>query len=164
LEDLMKANELMTPSPCCCSENDSAQDVARMMRDNDCGSVPVVNDSGGVVGIVTDRDLALRAIADGKDGSTKVRDLMTASPCCCDADDDVRDVERMMSEHQVRRIPIVDESGRCVGIVAQADLARAAADDRTITEHEIAIVVEKISEPGIRTAERGPGKQPEQRH
>lgn len=142
----MKATELMTPSPCCCSANDSVKDVARIMRDNDCGSVPVVDDDGCLVGIVTDRDLAVRGFAEGKGADAKVRDLMTASLCCCGVDDDIVDVERTMSDNQVRRVPIVDSTGCCVGIVAQADLARAAERAR-VTEHEVAIVVEKISEP-----------------
>jgi CBS domain-containing protein len=150
----MKASELMTASPCCCSTDDSLQDVARIMRDNDCGSVPVVDDSGCVVGIVTDRDLAVRALAEGKESDATVRDVMTLSPCCCGPDDDVRDVERTMTDNQVRRVPIVDATGCCVGIVAQADLA-LAAERRRVSEHEIAIVVEKISEPGPQSINRG---------
>ena len=142
----MKANELMTPSPCCASTQDSARDVARQMRDNDCGAIPVVDESGSVVGMITDRDLAIRALADGKGPDTKVGELMTASPCCASVDDNVRDIQRLMSENQVRRIPIVDASGCCVGIIAQADLARAADRDK-VTEHEVALVVEAISEP-----------------
>jgi CBS domain-containing protein len=154
----MKASELMTAQPCCASADDSARDVAQLMRDNDCGSVPVVDQSGCVVGIVTDRDLAIRALADGKDGSTRVRELMTASPRCCDASDDIEAVERTMSDLQVRRIPVVDADGRCVGIISQADLARAANRDR-VTEHEVAIVVQSISDPNAGVS-RG---RPEQR-
>ena len=76
----------------------------------------------------------------------KVGELMTASPCCASVNDSVRDIERLMSDHQVRRIPIVDAKGCCVGIVSQADLARAAERDK-VTEHEVALVVEAISEP-----------------
>lgn len=157
----MKASELMTPSPCCSSTNDSVKEVARMMRDNDCGSVPVVDDAGCVVGIVTDRDLAVRGLAEGKGADTMVRDVMTVSPCCCGPGDDVRDVERTMADQQVRRIPIVDASGCCVGIIAQADLALAAERNR-VSEHEVAIVVEKISEPGPQSTTRGANSQLEQ--
>jgi CBS domain-containing protein len=159
----MKANELMTPSPCCASTQDSARDVARLMRDNDCGAIPIVDERSCVVGMITDRDLALRALADGKNGETKVGELMTASPCCASVDDSVRDIEQLMSDHQVRRIPIVDAKGCCVGIVAQADLARAAERDK-VTEHEVALVVEAISEPSA--YQRQParnGGSPEQR-
>lgn len=153
----MKAAELMTPSPCCCSANDSVKDVARIMRDNDCGSVPVVDDAGCLVGIVTDRDLAVRGLAEGKGADTAVRDIMTASLCCCRVDDDIAAVERTMADNQVRRVPIVDADGCCVGIIAQADLALAAERAR-VSEHEIAIVVEKISERTRPSANRDGGQ------
>ena len=149
----MKAQSIMTSSPCCCTSTDSVVAVARLMRDNDCGAVPVV-DHGRIVGIVTDRDLAVRALADGMDGSTKVADVMTASPCCCAPDDDLRKVEKIMVDNQIRRVPVVDASGACIGIIAQADIARAAADGQRVSEREIAIVVEAISEPTRRMHER----------
>ena len=142
----MKAKELMTPSPCCTSTQDTARDVARLMRDNDCGAIPVVDENGTIVGMITDRDLAIRALAEGKTADSKVGELMTASPCCASVEDSLRDVQRLMSENQVRRIPIVDAKGKCVGIISQADLARAAERDK-VTEHEVALVVEAISEP-----------------
>jgi CBS domain-containing protein len=142
----MKAQSIMTPSPCCCTSADTIADVARLMRDNDCGAVPVV-DHGRIVGIVTDRDLAVRALATGMDGSTLVADVMTTSPCCCAPDDDLRKVEKIMVDNQIRRVPVVDANGSCVGIIAQADIARAAADGQSVGEREIAIVVEAISEP-----------------
>ena len=142
----MKAKDIMTAAPCCCSPNDSLQDVARAMRDNDCGAVPIV-DNGGVVGIVTDRDLAVRALAEGKGSDARVGDFITTGPCCCSAEDDVRHIEKLMADKQVRRVPIVDADGCCVGIVAQADLARAAFDGERVSEHEVAILVERISEP-----------------
>ncbi len=144
----MKAREIMTPSPKTCLANDSAEDVARIMRDNDCGSVPIVDEtSGKVVGIVTDRDLAIRGLAEGKGAGTKVGELMTSSPNSCRADDDLRDVEQVMVDYQVRRVPIVDANGLCVGIVAQADIARATQGRNQISEREVAVVVERISEP-----------------
>lgn len=150
----MKAKDIMTAAPCCCSPNDSVQDVARTMRDNDCGAVPIV-DGGCVVGIVTDRDLAVRALAEGKGSDTRVGDFITTNPCCCNADDDVRDIEKLMADNQVRRVPIVDAVGFCVGIVSQADLARAALHGERVSEHEVAIVVERISEPHRQSFDRG---------
>jgi CBS domain-containing protein len=118
------------------------------MRDHDCGCVPIVDDDGKVVGIVTDRDLAVRGYAAGKDSSTKLNDLMTPVANCCGLDDDLRDVEQKMAELQVRRIPIIDAEGRCLGIISQADIARAASSvDSTVTEEEIALIVEQISQP-----------------
>jgi len=147
----MRAKDIMTKDPDCCRPSDTARDAAQVMRDRDCGCLPIVDDSEKVIGIITDRDLAVRAIAEGKDSDTKLSDLMTPVATCCGPDDDLRDVERMMANLQVRRIPIVDSAGRCVGIIAQADIARAAGRDNTVTEREIALVVEQISEPSRRS-------------
>lgn len=138
----MKARDLMTAAPCCCSPEDSIQEVAQMMRDNDCGSVPVV-ESGNVIGIVTDRDLAVRALAEGLYPGIRVRNVMTVAPECCSEDADVHEIERVMSDRQVRRVPIVNADGGCIGIVAQADLARAPA----VSDHEISATVASISAP-----------------
>lgn len=140
----MKAKDLMTRAPCTCSPDNSVQDVAKMMRDHDCGSVPVI-EAGRVVGIITDRDLAVRGVAEGKAASTIVRDLMTESPQCCSEDDDVKSVERVMSDRQVRRVPIVNADGGCVGIISQADLARASSEG--LSDHEVAATIEHISQP-----------------
>lgn len=153
----MNAADLMTSSPCCCSPDDSVSDVARIMRDNDCGSVPVVDDAGCLIGIVTDRDLAVRGLAAGKGADTPVRQLMTPQPCVCSTDDDLAVVERTMADKQVRRVPVVDADGCCVGIIAQADLARAAERAR-LSEHDIALVVEKISEPASPSLRAGTGR------
>ncbi|MFL5462747.1 MAG: CBS domain-containing protein [Gemmatimonadaceae bacterium] len=142
----MRARDIMTKNPECCEPDDTAREVARVMRDCDCGSVPIVDpDSRRIIGIVTDRDLAIRALAEGKGPDTKLRELMTSVASCCGPDDDLRDIERTMADLQVRRIPIVDESGRPVGIISQADIARAARDN-AVTEREVAVVVEQISE------------------
>jgi len=143
----MRARDIMTRDPEVCRREHTARDAARVMRDRDCGCVPIVDDAGSVIGIVTDRDLAVRAIASGKDSNTKLNDLMTPVASCCGPDDDLRDVEQKMAELQVRRIPIVDASGRCIGIISQADIARAAATESTVTDQEIALVVEQISQP-----------------
>jgi CBS domain-containing protein len=95
------------------------------------------------VGVVTDRDLATRGLARGLGPDTPVRDLMSENPSCCQPDDDVAEVERIMTERQVRRVPVVDADGRCVGMVAQADLAR---EDGAVDDRELGRVVEAISE------------------
>ena len=145
----MKARELMSSNPACCTPDDQARDAARMMDNWDCGVIPVVSDkeSMRLVGVVTDRDLAIRALARGLGADARVADLMTAPPQSCHPEDDVEDVERAMSERQVRRIPIVDDRGCCVGIVSQADLARAAERNVGVSDREVARVVERISEP-----------------
>lgn len=142
----MRARDIMTHHPACCRSDDTARHAAQVMRDHDCGCVPIVDDAGKVVGIITDRDLAVRGIAEGQDHGTKLSELMTPVAICCGSDDDLRDVEQKMALHQVRRIPIVDASGRCVGIISQADIALAATRAK-VSEHEIALVVEQISQP-----------------
>jgi CBS domain-containing protein len=141
----MKAADLMTPSPACCSPDDTAQTIAQKMLESDCGCIPVV-DSNRLVGVVTDRDLACRCLAQGLGPDTKAADIMSRDVGCCPPDADAKDVERVMSERQVRRVPIVDERGAVVGIVAQADLARAAKRD-LVSDREVGIVLEQISEP-----------------
>jgi CBS domain-containing protein len=156
----MRAKDIMTKDPECCRRDDTAKQAARVMRDRDCGCLPIVDDAGRVVGIVTDRDLAVRGIASGKDPDTKLNDLMTPVASCCGPDDDLRDVEQKMVELQVRRIPIVDGGGRCIGIVSQADIALAASRDAIVTDREIALVVGQISQPsgrGRSSIDRGTG-------
>ena len=149
----MRAREIMTEHPACCTPESTAYEAARLMAECDCGVIPVVEDmqSMRLVGVVTDRDLAVRGLAQGRGADTTVRDLMSSDPYCCRPDDNVRDVERSMAERQVRRVPVVDETNRCVGIIAQADLARAASDGQGVSEQEVARVVERISEPSPRT-------------
>jgi predicted transcriptional regulator len=124
------------------------------MRDNDCGAVPVIEDER-IIGIVTDRDLTVRALAHGVSADAKVAKFFTRDPHCCTADDDIRDVEKIMADNQIRRVPIVNAGGRCVGIVSQADLARASRTGTRISEHEVAIVVERVSAPGGASFSRG---------
>ena len=147
----MKVKDIMTASPVCCTPDDTAQDAARAMKECDCGIVPIVESKGSkkVVGVVTDRDIAVRAVAAGKGTDTKLRDIMTASPGCCTEDSDVRDAERTMADRQVRRVVIVDGAGDLAGIVSQADIALAAKRGRSqdVTEREVGLLVETISQP-----------------
>jgi CBS domain-containing protein len=152
----MKAQDLMTARPVCCTPEDPVQRAAQLMADNDCGVIPVVagrNDSN-VIGVITDRDIAVRGVAKGKGPDARVRDLMTPDPFCCSADTDVKDVERVMAERQVRRVVVVDGDGCCLGVIAQADLARAAKRTNDVTDLEVARVVERISEPAPASAAR----------
>jgi CBS domain-containing protein len=144
----MLARDIMTKDPATCTPSASIQEVARLMKHNDCGCIPIVDGSRHLVGVVTDRDIAVRGIADGMGASTEVETLMTTNPACCSPDSDIQEVERIMAERQVRRVPITDEEGCCVGIVAQADLA--LAEDGVISEGEVGRVVERISETQTR--------------
>src|SRR5688572_19084559 len=122
----MKASDLMTPDPACITPNDSVQDAARMMGSYNVGSLPVVEggDNKRIVGIVTDRDLALGVIGEGR-FDAKVGDVMTPNPRTVRETDDADVVSRLMAEEQVRRVPVVNERGAIVGMIAQADLALA---------------------------------------
>ena len=139
----MKAREIMTKDPRVVTPDTSVQEAARMMQSEDTGVLPVVEASTSrrLVGVLTDRDIAIRVVAEGRDGAV-VRDVMSASVRTCRENDDVEDVMRMMADEQIRRVPIVDEAGAVVGIVSQADLVLEGPDkpaERTI---------EQISQPG----------------
>lgn len=108
------------------------------------GVCPSVDAGDRVVGVITERDITCRCVAEGKDPSTPVAEVMTSGARCCGPDDDVSEAERIMAEAQVRRVPVVDGQGCCVGMVAQADLARA---DKTGAEGGIGDVVERVSQP-----------------
>ncbi|HEV8445643.1 MAG TPA: CBS domain-containing protein [Gemmatimonadaceae bacterium] len=149
----MKAADIMTKNPCFCSSNDSITSVAKTMRDNDCGAVPIV-DNDRVVGIVTDRDLVIRGLATGTNPAAMVGEIATRNLCSVRTDSDVKDVERLMSDNQVRRVLVMD-GDKCVGIVSQADLARAIERGDGISDREVGIVVERISEKRGRAASRG---------
>ena len=122
----MKIREIMTADPICCLPEDKAQAVARIMKEHNIGSVPVVLDSQSrrLVGIITDRDLCCSIVAGGLDPkSTPIEKLISLEVVACREGENVDSCERLMQQHQIRRIPVVDGEGRLMGIVAQADLA-----------------------------------------
>jgi len=139
----MNCSEVMTRDPNCCLPTDTVFDAAQLMKSENVGPIPIVNDreKNKLEGIVTDRDLALKVVAEGLDPKdTRVREVMTTGVVTCRADDNVNDALDLMEQHQLRRIPIVDGNDRLVGIIAQADIAtRLEAPEKT------AEVVEEIS-------------------
>lgn len=123
---MKKCNEVMTKNPVCCLPEDLASKAAELMKSEHVGSIPVVENekTKKLVGIVTDRDLALRVVAAGIDAkSTKVAAVMTRELVTCHADDDLQKALDAMAEHQLRRIPVVDNDKKILGIIAQADVA-----------------------------------------
>jgi CBS domain-containing protein len=139
--------EVMTPDPACCLPTDSVTRVAQIMKQEDVGSVPVVEsgDSKRLVGIVTDRDLVTEVLASGRSvEQATARDAMTSDPVSCSEDDDASRAVALMAERQVRRMPVVDQAGRVVGIVAQADVATRLSSDSSTGQ-----MVESISEPSL---------------
>ena len=111
----------------------SLREVAQLMRDGDMGAMPVVED-GKLVGIVTDRDIVVRAIADGRDAATKIGDVMTTEIYSVSENDFVFEAIRLMGDKQVRRVPITGEAGELAGIIAMADVALETEDEREIAE------------------------------
>jgi CBS domain-containing protein len=136
-----QVRELMTESPRTVPPDASAVDAAKVMQNEDAGVVPIVEDDGRLVGVVTDRDIALRVVAEGREpDSTKVAEIASQNLATVDPQQDIDEALRLMAEHQVRRLPVVEEDGRLVGILAQADVARHLDASRT------GEVVEQISE------------------
>jgi CBS domain-containing protein len=142
----MRVRDVMTPDPASCTPDSTAREAAILMRDNDCGSLPVVesDSSRKLVGTVTDRDLAIRGLAEGKGPDTRIRELMTDGPTSAAPDDEVEIVREVMVAQQVRRVPVVDDNGLVLGIVAQADIAR---EEGAASDQEVGRMVEAISDP-----------------
>jgi len=148
---MKKSNEVMTKDVVCCVPTDTVIKAAQLMKNKDIGSVPVVdhNQTKKLVGIVTDRDLALAIIADGREArTTKVEDVMTRSVVTCRAEDSVQEALDAMAEYQLRRIPVVDKDNKLVGIIAQADVAT-----RVNQPEKTAEIVKEISQAGVFVSE-----------
>jgi CBS domain-containing protein len=123
---LKKCDEVMTKNPVCCVPNDMVVKVAGLMKSKNVGSIPVIENehTRKLVGIVTDRDLALKIVAEGCDAnSSKVEAVMTSKIVTCRAEDELQKALDAMAEHQLRRIPVVDNDYKILGIIAQADVA-----------------------------------------
>ncbi|HSQ26030.1 MAG TPA: CBS domain-containing protein [Anaerolineales bacterium] len=141
---MKKCNEVMTKNPICCQPDDVVMKVAQLMQSENIGSIPVIENeqTQKLVGIVTDRDLALKVVAKGQDAkSTKVEAVMTRQIVTCRTGDDLQMALDAMAEHQLRRIPIVDDNDKIVGIIAQADVAT-----RVNLPEKTAEVVKEISQ------------------
>jgi CBS domain-containing protein len=123
--------EAMTRNPKTVSTDQTVVDAARIMKQEDAGVVPVT-ENGRLTGMVTDRDIAIRVVAEGKDPqATTVREVASTDLVTVDPQQDLDEALRLMAQHQVRRLPVVEEDGRLVGVVAQADVAREGDDTKT---------------------------------
>lgn len=137
----MQVREIMTENPTCCSPDSSIRDAAKLMVENDCGEIPVLGNRGEPAGVITDRDIACRAVAEGRSPDTPVAQIMSSPAVTVTPETSVEDCCRTMEDNQIRRVPVVDESGACCGIVSQADIARSAK------EVETGELVREVSEP-----------------
>jgi CBS domain-containing protein len=135
----MKIRDVMTPNPCTVSPDDTIQTAARIMQAEDTGAVPVVT-NGRVLAMVTDRDIVVRVVAEGVSPVSRVRDIATANVICATPEMSTREASELMSEHQVRRLPVV-ENDMLVGIVSIGDLAVKENKDSRIGD-----TLERISE------------------
>jgi CBS domain-containing protein len=135
-----RIREIMTSNPSTIEPDKAVVDAARIMKQEDAGVVPVT-ENGRLTGMVTDRDIAIRVVAEGKDPqSTPVREVASKDLVTVDPQQELDEALRLMAQHQVRRLPVVEEDGRLVGVVAQADVARQGDDTKT------GQVVQEISE------------------
>lgn len=134
------ARDVMTPDPACCTLNTTLDEVAKLMAHNDCGEIPVLDTADQPIGVITDRDIVCRVVAEGKNPSAyTVEHYMTQPVVTVRADAPLDEVVSTMEKHQIRRIPVVDDRGCCAGIIAQADIAW------TGDEHEVAELVREVS-------------------
>jgi CBS domain-containing protein len=132
--------QVMSPNPCAIDADKPVSYAAKMMRDEDVGLAPIV-EGEKLVGTLTDRDIAIRVVAQGKDPeSTSVQEVASTDLVTIDPEQHLDEALRLMAQHQVRRLPVVEEDGRLVGVVAQADVAREGRDRQT------GEVVQRISE------------------
>lgn len=142
---MMNCQEIMTENPVCCLASDKVYAVAQRMQTEDVGALPVVenHETRKLIGIVTDRDLAVRVVAASRDATnTQVGDVMTPNPVVCHPADDLNTTLEVMAGHQIRRIPVVDENGQVVGIISQADVAT-----RLNNRNKTGQMIEEISQP-----------------
>jgi CBS domain-containing protein len=136
---MAQIRDVMTSNPTTCERSTTVVEAAKVMASEDVGPVPVV-EGGRLVGLVTDRDLVIRVIAEGRDpNSTTLGEIASSDLVTVQPDTDLDEATRLMSQHQVRRLPVV-EDGRLIGIVAQADVARTAEEEK------VGAVVEDISQ------------------
>lgn len=138
-----RARDIMCQNPQCCTPDISIKEAAQMMERSDCGAIPVIEEGEKrkAVGVITDRDIAIRAIAKGKGPDTTVRECMSSPLAVIGADSSVEECCDIMERSKVRRLMVVDSDGELCGIISQADIARHLSQSQT------AEVVQEISEP-----------------
>ena len=148
----MKVREIMTASPACCTPDTSLQEVAALFVDHDCGAIPVVdsNETRRPIGIVTDRDIACRAVARGWNAAELPASAVMSAPLVAiHPEETLDDAVQVMKENHVHHLPVIDGKGRLLGIIAQSDLGRR------MTNRELGQLTRETS---IRGAQRGPAK------
>ena len=148
----MQVREIMSEDPMCCTATTTLVDVARMMVEQDCGEIPVCDGANKPIGVVTDRDIACRLVAKGKDPTKATADDCMSSPVITvRPESTIDECAELMEQYQLRRLPVVAKDGVCCGMISQADLARKAPRSTS------AEVVSKVSEPNVFSSSVGGG-------
>jgi CBS domain-containing protein len=128
------ARDVMTPDPACCTRQTTLDEVAKLMIQKDCGEIPVIDSSDQLVGVITDRDIVCRAVAEGKNPVAHTAEQCMSHPVVTvGVNAPLDEVMSTMEKHRIRRVPVVDGDGCCVGIIAQADVA-LTAQARDVTQ------------------------------
>ena len=138
----MNVKEVMTADPACCTADTPLPEVAKMMKESDCGCIPVVDDMTNKkpVGMITDRDITIRTLAEGRNPmDMKASEAMTGNVMTVTPETSLEECCNLMEEHQIRRVAVVDKNGSCCGMIAQADIAVNADSSKT------AEVVQEVS-------------------
>lgn len=136
------ARDVMTPEPACCPTTMTLDQVAKLMVQNDCGEIPVVDAADQPVGVITDRDIVCRVVAEGKSPKGHTAEQFMSKPVVTvRSDASLDEVLSTMEKHQIRRVPVVDERGCCAGIISQADIAVTGG------ERDVAELVREVSRP-----------------
>ena len=145
----MKVKDVMSKNAACCGSDSPLHDVAAMMVDCDCGEIPVADARGHLLGVVTDRDIVCRTVAQGRNPlDLTAAEVMTSPAITVEEDVSVKDCCDVLERNQIRRVPVVDAAGICIGIVSLADIAREASGRKT------AEVVKEVSKPSVGAAAR----------
>jgi len=135
-----RARDIMTPDPACCTTNTRLDEVAKLMVQHNCGEIPIVDADDHLVGVVTDRDIVRRVVAQSRNPVGYTADACMSQPVVAVSEDaPLADVVSTMERNQIRRVPVVDERGCCAGIISQADIARKGP------EHDVAELVREVS-------------------
>ncbi len=140
-----RVREIMTEQPACCTADTKLDEVARMMVDHDCGEIPVVDANDRVIGVITDRDIVCRVVAQGENpASHTVATCMSQPAITIDENASVDAAVSLMEKHMIRRVPVVTQQGQCAGILSQADIARMRPAG------EVAEFVREVSQETLR--------------
>ena len=139
------ARDVMTPDPACCTPSTPLEEVAKLMAANDCGEIPVVDPTDHLIGVVTDRDIVCRVVAEGKNPRAATAESCMSTPVVTvSGDATLDDVVSLMEQHQIRRVPVVDRNDACIGIISQADVSRSGAPN------DVAELVREVSRDDAR--------------